>query len=139
MKDLIRFCVSLPKNLLEELDSNLTHGYSSRSEVIRDLIREKIIQKEWDTTQDESIGVLTIIYNHHHKELNQKLIDLQHAASHKTIQILCTTHTHINDNNCLETIMLKGDSREIEELSLKIGGLKGVKFSKLTKTLALDD
>ncbi|MCE3037566.1 nickel-responsive transcriptional regulator NikR [Helicobacter anatolicus] len=129
---LVRFSVSLQKKLLDYLDTYLTkQGYASRSEVIRDLIREKMVQETWenDDMQDK-IGVLVIIYDHHHKELNQRMIDIQHQAN---IQILCNTHVHLDHCNCLETIMLRGDGASIVRISLEIGGLRGVKFSKLTQ------
>ncbi|ACO03887.1 MAG TPA: nickel-responsive transcriptional regulator NikR [Persephonella sp.] len=128
----IRFSVSLPEDLLKELDSRvIKKGYSSRSELIRDLIRELIIEEKWDSETEEVFGVLTIIYDHHQRDLTRKMIDIQHS---KYVNILCSTHVHLDHNNCLETIIIKGKPSEIEKLSIEIGGLKGVKFSKLTKS-----
>ncbi|MCH5322639.1 MAG: nickel-responsive transcriptional regulator NikR [Helicobacter sp.] len=134
---LIRFSVSLPQSLLEELDKKITANYSSRSEIVRDLIREKMTQSQWENSSDEKMGVLTIIYDHHKRELNQKLIDIQHHNHH--IKILCTTHIHIDHNNCLETIIIKGKAKKIEQFCLEIGGLKGVKFSELTRAIPLEE
>lgn len=135
---IIRFSVSLQQNLLDELDSRIIrNGYSSRSELVRDMIREKLVEDNWENqTLDSSIAVLVIVYDHHQRELNQKMIDVQH---HNTAAILCNTHVHIDNHNCLETIILKGSPSEIQKLSLEIGGLKGVKFAKLTKTLSFDN
>ncbi|WP_415918561.1 nickel-responsive transcriptional regulator NikR [Wolinella succinogenes] len=131
MDNIIRFSVSLPENLLAELDNKIvSQGYSSRSELVRDLIREKMVEEKWEGGDEEAVGVLTIVYDHHQRELNQKMIDIQHNSH---IHILCNTHIHINHHNCLETIILKGIPKEIEEIALSIGGLKGVKFSKLTR------
>ncbi|HCZ19418.1 Putative nickel-responsive regulator [Wolinella succinogenes] len=131
MDNIIRFSVSLPENLLAELDNKIvSQGYSSRSELVRDLIREKMVEEKWEGGDEEAVGVLTIVYDHHQRELNQKMIDIQHNSH---IHILCNTHVHINHHNCLETIILKGIPKEIEEIALSIGGLKGVKFSKLTR------
>nr|WP_277641658.1 nickel-responsive transcriptional regulator NikR [Wolinella succinogenes] len=131
MDNIIRFSVSLPENLLAELDNKIvSQGYSSRSELVRDLIREKMVEEKWEGGDEEAVGVLTIVYDHHQRELNQKMIDIQHNSH---IHILCNTHVHINHHNCLETIILKGIPKEIEEIALAIGGLKGVKFSKLTR------
>ncbi|PAF42206.1 nickel-responsive transcriptional regulator NikR [Helicobacter sp. 11S03491-1] len=133
----IRFSVSLQQNLLDELDNRIIkNGYSSRSELVRDMIREKLVEESWDMqTSDNydqnSIAVLVIVYDHHQRELNQRMIDVQHN-SHTTI--LCNTHIHIDSHNCLETIILRGTPIEIQKLSLEVGGLKGVKFAKLTKT-----
>ncbi len=128
----IRFTVSLPENLLNELDTNVTtKGYASRSEFIRDLIREKMTDEQWQKGDGEVAGVLTIIYDHHQRGLTEKLIAVQHSDS---AHILCNTHVHVDHHNCLETIIIKGKAEAINDIALKIGGLKGVKFSKLTKT-----
>ena len=131
MDDIIRFSVSLPKQLLEELDKKIkSQGYASRSEFTRDLIREKIINDSWKNADEELIGVLTIIYTHHQNDLVVKMMNIEHDAS---VEISCTTHVHIDHRNCLETLILRGKAADIEELSAKIAGLKGVKFAKLTK------
>lgn len=131
MDNIIRFSVSLPEHLLTELDDRIVkNGYASRSELVRDLIREKMVEDKWESDSQEAVAVLTIVYDHHQRELNQRMIDIQHNSH---IHILCNTHVHVNHNNCLETIILQGAPKEIENLALAIGGLRGVKFSKLTK------
>jgi CopG family nickel-responsive transcriptional regulator len=128
----IRFTVSLPEALMNDLDANVTgKGYSSRSEFIRDLIREKMSDAQWQKEGGLVAGVLTIIYDHHQRGLSEKLIALQHSdAAH----ILCNTHVHVDHHNCLETIIIKGEAEAINDIAIKIGGIKGVKFAKLTKT-----
>jgi putative nickel-responsive regulator len=131
MDSIIRFSISLPKQLLDELDSKIgSQGYASRSEFTRDLIREKIVQDSWKNGDDELIGVLTLIYTHRQNDLIVKMMGIEHDAN---VDIVCTTHIHVNRDNCLETLVLRGKARNIENLADKIGGLKGVKFSKLTK------
>ena len=131
MDKVIRFSVSLPEQLLNELDKKVsTQGYASRSEFTRDLIREKIVKDSWKDDDSEVIGVLTIIYTHHQNYLVQKDVDIQHDTE---IKIMCSTHVHIDHENCLETIMIQGIANKIQDFSQKIGGLKGVKFSKLVK------
>ena len=131
MENIIRFSVSLPKQLLDELDSKISaQGYASRSEFTRDLIREKIVNDSWKDAEEELIGVLTLVYLHHQNDLVVKMIDIEHKVN---LNIVCTTHIHIDHNNCLETLILRGKAGIIEKFSEKIGGLKGVKFSKLTK------
>ena len=131
MENIIRFSVSLPKQLLDELDSKISaQGYASRSEFTRDLIREKIVNDSWKDAEEELIGVLTLVYLHHQNDLVVKMIDIEHKAN---LNIVCTTHIHIDHNNCLETLILRGKAGIIAKFSEKIGGLKGVKFSKLTK------
>lgn len=139
--DTIRFSVSLQQNLLDELDNRIIkNGYSSRSELVRDMIREKLVEDSWEmqtpsSDMSNSIAVLVIVYDHHHRELNQRMIDIQHNSP---VSILCNTHIHIDACNCLETIILKGSPTEIQKLSLEVGGLRGVKFSKLTKASSFD-
>ena len=136
-QNIIRFSVSLPQNLLDTLDEKLTHkGYSSRSELVRDMIREKLNEEVWSNGDEstQGVAVLTIIYDHHQRELNQRMIDIQHINTHNgNVEILCNTHIHLDHHNCLETIILRGEGKNIENLSIEIGGLKGVKFSKLTR------
>ena len=130
--NLIRFSISIPEELLRELDERVTSGgYPSRSEFIRDLIREQMVEDAWESGESEVVGVLTLIYDHHRHELTQKMIDIQHDH---LIHVLCTTHVHIDHHNCLETIIIRGRSEEINRITTLIGGLKGVKFSSLTRT-----
>ncbi|CAD7287406.1 Putative nickel-responsive regulator [Campylobacter majalis] len=130
--DIIRFSVSLPQSLLVELDAKVDgKSYASRSEYIRDLIRQKMIQDNWEDDSIELVGVLTIIYTHHHSDLVLRMLDLQHDAE---IDIVCTTHVHLDHHNCLETLVLKGEARKIIAFSDSMAGLKGVKHCELTKT-----
>ena len=133
-EDTIRFSVSLPAGLLEELDRRVTsRGYPSRSELVRDMIRERLVEDAWQAGE-EVAGVLAIVYDHHQRELAQKLIDIQHDEH---VHVLCSTHVHLDHHNCLETIILEGHPPEIEHIAAEIGGLKGVKFAKLTRTSRL--
>ncbi|GAB0172923.1 nickel-responsive transcriptional regulator NikR [Helicobacter trogontum] len=134
---IIRFSVSLPSGLLDELDNKITqNGYTSRSELIRDMIREKLVDEKWDKGESEGtkehLGVLVLIYDHHQRGLNQKKNEIEH--NNHLVQIVCTTHVHVDHHNCLETIILKGKKDDIEKLCIEIGGLLGVKFAKLTRT-----
>jgi len=127
----IRFSVSLPEKLLVELDKKVSEqGYASRSEYTRDLIRERIVKDSWKEDNSEVIGVLTMIYTHHQNDLVDRILTIQHDAK---IKIMCNTHVHIDHDNCLETIMIQGSVSEIKDFAQKIGGLKGVKFSKLVE------
>lgn len=131
MDKVIRFSVSLPEKLLNELDKKVSEqGYASRSEYTRDLIRERIVKDSWKEDDSNVIGVLTMIYTHHQNELVEKIMTIQHDAK---ITIMCNTHVHVDHDNCLETIMVQGPANEIKAFSQKIGGLKGVKFTKLVE------
>lgn len=134
-EETIRFTVSLPAYLLEELDRRMVaQGYASRSELVRDLIRERMVEEAWADEDAEVYGVLTISYDHHQRELSDRLVDIQHS---RYANVLCATHVHLDHHNCLETIVIKGRPAEIERIALAIGGLKGVVFSKLTRTAVI--
>ncbi len=125
-----RIGVSLPKNLLDEFDSIIiTRGYSSRSEAIRDAIRNYIVEYKWlEKEEGEIVGVLTVLYNHHFKGTSDAIISLQHDFG----DIITTTlHVHLSDENCLEMIIVKGDMAKIKKLVDKITTIKGVSNARL--------
>jgi CopG family nickel-responsive transcriptional regulator len=129
--DTIRFTVSLPSGLLKQLDKRVgKKGYASRSEFVRDLIREQIVETKWTESDEDVFGVLTIGYDHHQRGLTQKIVDAQHSAY---VNILCSTHVHLDHHHCLEAIIIKGRPRDIESIRMRIGGIRGVEFAKLSK------
>jgi CopG family nickel-responsive transcriptional regulator len=131
-----RFSVSLAEPLLEELDARVIRkGYSTRSEYVRDLIRAQLVAERWEDEEADVVGVLTISYDHHQRGLMKRLMDVQH---HAYINVLCTTHVHIDHEHCLEAIILKGRAREIQVLALEIAGLRGVRLAELTRASTLD-
>ena len=130
----IRFTVSLPTGLLKELDRRVGgKGYASRSEFVRDLIRDQILETQWADSDEDLVGVLTISYDHHERGLTQRILDAQHSAY---VNILCSTHVHLDHHNCLEAIIIKGKPRDIEQIRTQIGGIRGVKFARLSKASA---
>ncbi|OBV28874.1 nickel responsive regulator [Helicobacter sp. CLO-3] len=136
----VRFSISLEPNLLALLDTRFLHkGYSSRSELVRDLIRQRLVEEQWKDKNEIQNAVLVIVYDHHQRELNQRIIDIQHKAGHEGLEILCSTHVHIDLCNCLETIILRGMAQQIEQFALDLAGLRGVKFSKLTRASKFSD
>jgi len=129
----VRLSVSLPARLLREMDRRVVgRGYSSRSEFVRDLVREKLIEKKWAEGREEVVGVLTITFDHHQRELTNRLNDIQHR---RFVNVLCSTHVHLGHDECLEAIILRGRPSAVEQLALEIGGLKGVRFAGLTRAL----
>jgi CopG family transcriptional regulator, nickel-responsive regulator len=129
--DTIRFTVSLPAGLLQELDRRVGgKGYASRSELVRDLIRDQILETRWADSDEDLVGVLTICYDHHERGLTQRVLDAQHSAY---VNILCSTHVHLDHHNCLEAIIIKGKPKDIEQIRTQIGGIRGVKFARLSK------
>ncbi len=136
VEDLSRFSVSLPAGLLQELDRRITaKGYASRSELVRDLIREKLVEERWARGDSEVYGVLTISYDHHQRGLTEKITDAQH---HAYVNVLCSTHVHLDHDHCLEIIIVKGRPEQIEHISTAIGGIKGVRLAKLTRASSVE-
>jgi CopG family nickel-responsive transcriptional regulator len=123
MTELIRFGVSIEKGLLDVFDRFiLDHGFHNRSEAIRDLIREKLsLQKGFGS--ENILGTITIVYNHHIRNLAENLTDIQH---HYQKHILFSNHVHITHAHCLEVIVVRGDERILRDLTARIGGQKGV-------------
>lgn len=125
----IRFGVSLNSDLLDKFDALCEEkSYQTRSEAIRDLIRGVLVQKEWEQTDKEIAGVLSLVYDHHVSDLAQKLTELQHD-SHEII--LSSLHVHLDHHNCLEVLILRGPGEGIQALSQKLISTKGVKYGKL--------
>jgi CopG family nickel-responsive transcriptional regulator len=121
---------------LEELDRRVVaKGYASRSELVRDLIRERLVEQTWEDPAAEVAGVLTIVYDHHQRDLTQHMLDIQHD---EFVHVVATTHVHLDHHNCLETIIIRGLPADIERMRLMIGGLRGVRFSALTRASRLE-
>jgi CopG family transcriptional regulator, nickel-responsive regulator len=134
MSNLIRFGVSIDDDLLEKFDvlSN-ERGYANRSEALRDLIRDNLIQKKINFDSDAQIlGSLTLVYDHHSTTLLQDMADIQHK--HHNL-ILSVMHLHVNHTDCLEILALSGKTAQINSLADELISLKGVKHGKLCVTL----
>jgi CopG family nickel-responsive transcriptional regulator len=132
MKRLTRFGVSIEHDLLSKFDKYISKkGYSNRSEALRDMIRDYLITEKIKNPNEEAIGTLTIVYDHHSGNLTNALLNIQHDHHNET---LSTTHVHIDHTNCLEVIILKGKMRDIQHLANTIQSLKGVKHGELVIT-----
>lgn len=119
-------------DLLRRFDNLLRRmGYGSRSEAIRDTIRERLVEQEWQEADRETVGTITIVYSHEGRELTRILTSLQHQH-HK--QIVSTMHIHLDEHNCLEVLVVRGRSKEIKGIAEKLISTKGVKHGKLTTT-----
>jgi len=137
--DIVRFGVSIGAGLLEKFDSLIDEkGYTNRSEAIRDLIRDRLVSAEWDNRSDnvESIGAITIIYDHHTREIGDRLNDVSHDQHNL---IISSTHVHLTHSSCLEVILVKGSGNEIRVLSDRITSMRGVKHGKLVITGLVED
>jgi CopG family nickel-responsive transcriptional regulator len=132
MEKITRFGVSIEPDLLKKFDKTIKKkGYTNRSEAIRDIIRKNLIIEKSKDTQGESLGTLTIIYDHHTGNLTNRLLNLQHNHAN---EILSTTHIHIDHKNCLEILALKGKTTNIQKLADNIKSLKGIKHGELVIT-----
>jgi len=130
-QELMRIGVSLPDNLLGRFDEIISkRGYSSRSEGIRDAIRNYILNYEWmNEVEGDRIGIISLLYDHDQRGLVNNIIDIQHDNSDLTQS---SVHVHIDDHNCLEILTLRGDAKQIKTFAEKMMSLKGVKHVKLT-------
>lgn len=124
-----RFSVSLDNDLLAMFDDYIQkHGYTNRSEAVRDLIRKGLVKQEWDRNSSV-VGVVTLVYDHHKPQLQEKVTDLQHRFYHI---ITSSTHVHMDHHNCLEVTIAKGKASEVQELAQGLIALRGVKDGSLT-------
>jgi len=129
MDKIVRFGVSLEKGLLDRFDALLEErGYSSRSEALRDLIRQSLVEKEWREGA-EVAGAVTLIYDHHRKDLVGRITDIQHDCYHL---IISTQHIHLDHDRCLEIIAVRGGSEEVRRLADSLRSIKGVKHSTIS-------
>jgi len=131
MKEIVRFGVSLEKELLHKFDSLIGEKkYPNRSEAIRDLIRENLVKREW-IKGEKVAGVIALVYDHHKRELVNTLTDIQH---HYHSLIISTQHIHLDEDNCLEVVVVRGKPKEVESLADRLKATKGVKHSSLIMT-----
>ena len=129
MSNLIRFGVSLEKKLLHLFDEHIRDKkYTNRSEAFRDLIRQELVKKQWQEDK-EIAGAITFIYDHHKRELLNKITDIQHNFQKV---IISTQHIHLDHNNCLEIIAIKGNPKEAQKLADTLKAVKGVKHGTLS-------
>ncbi len=131
MPHLSRTGVSLDEGLLNEFDRLITkRGYKNRSEAFRDLIREALLSETVDLNRPV-VGTLTLVYDHHVPNLSEKLTEAQHSAG---AMVLAATHVHLDHHYCLEVIIMKGRSKEIQTIADRILALRGVELGKLVLT-----
>jgi len=130
-----RFGVSIPLSLLLKFDEYLRNkNYKNRSEAIRDLIRAEFVKESFETNK-EVAGIISIVYNHHKRELVDKIIDVQHG--YQDI-IVASQHIHLDSDNCLEVIITRGKPQRIKDLSSKLQSTKGVKHTTLSFTAVVE-
>lgn len=132
MADIVRFGISIKEDLLLRFDDLITQkGYVNRSEAIRDLIRNALVDNDLSNGEEEAIGTISMVYDHHTRDLADKLTEHQHSH-HK--EIVSALHVHLDHHHCLEVVVTKGRAREIKRLADELIGTKGVKHGKLMMT-----
>jgi len=131
MSGLTRTGVSLEEDLLKKFDRRIAaRGYKNRSEAIRDLIRDDLIDQEIGSNKPV-VAVLSLVYDHHSPNLSDKLNEIQH---HSHGNILAATHVHLDSDNCLEVVIMRGRSGEVKHLADHMLAMRGVKHGKLVLT-----
>ena len=126
-----RFGVSIEGHLLERFDRVIEQkGYTNRSEAIRDLIRDSLVEQQWDENR-EIVGTVTIVYDHAVRDLSDTLTDLQHQYQ-KLFR--STLHIHLDEHHCLEVLVVQGKGSEVKKIADRLIGTKGVKHGKFTMT-----
>jgi CopG family nickel-responsive transcriptional regulator len=122
----------MSRELLDQFDALINQlGLPNRSEAIRHLVRERLVEKEWKMPNSETIGTVTLVYNHEVHELTERLTELQHRY-HK--QIISTMHIHLDHHNCLEILAIKGKGPVVKTIADRLLSTKGIKLGKLTTT-----
>ena len=132
---IIRFGISIDGELLEQFDRVIGRkGYPNRSEAIRDLIRSLLVQEKGEDGEEEAVGTVTLVYNHHVRDLSDRLTEQQHVNHER---IVSTLHVHLDPHNCLEVLVIRGKARQVKQIADELIGVKGVKHGKLVMTTAV--
>lgn len=132
MADLTRFGISIDERLLSRFDEMISDkGYVNRSEAIRDLIRAGLVEEEWADDNQQTVATVTLVYDHHTRDLSDKLTEHQHSHYE---EIISTLHVHLDHHHCLEVVVIKGKSSQVKRIADELIGTKGVKHGKLVAT-----
>ncbi len=130
--ELTRISISLESTLLDAFDKHIEgKGYTTRSEAIRDLIRDRLVRDEARKKQSEQVAVLTLVYDHHLRELARRLIEKQH---HHHDLVVSTMHVHLGERHCLEVSVLRGPGMDVTHLGDELLATKGVLHGEITYT-----
>jgi len=137
MSELMRFGVSMDAKLLRQFDDLIGRkGYGNRSEAVRDLVRNTLVEDRWGREDEAVVGTVTIVYDHHTRELAEKLTEHQHSHHDAVIS---TLHVHLDAHNCLEVVVVKGTAGEVRRIADELIGTKGVVHGKLVSTTTGQD
>ena len=134
MAKLSRIGVAIDSDLLDKFDDLIgKRGYTNRSEAFRDLIRDELVEESWAAPASKVVGTVTLVYNHHVRLLAEKLTDIQHDHHQ---HVLSTLHVHLDHDNCLEVLVVKGRASAVKKIADALISTKGVKHGRLTITTA---
>ena len=133
MGRLARFGVAMDEDLLERFDALVARRgvAANRSEAVRDLVRDALVDAQWEASDEEIVGTVTMVFDHHASDLSEKLDSLQHEHYR---EIVSTLHVHLDPHNCLEVLVIRGSSAEVRDIADALLGTKGVKHGKLVTT-----
>ena len=128
MQRVTRVSISIEEGLIEKFDAiSLDQGTPTRSEAIKNLIRSALIQKEWEDGE-EIAATITLVYDHHKQGMLQKLVDVQHDFNDL---VICSQHAHLNHHNCIESIIVQGNGKQIRDFYKSLTAIKGIKHTAL--------
>lgn len=137
MSDIIRFTISLESELLDSYDKYCAERHiATRSEAVRQLIREKLTEAAWDQNAQDVAASLTLVYDHHRAKLTDKMIEIQHAHSDFVVSAM---HVHLTHDLCMELIALRGPAVELQHLAAELSGLKGIHQAELVVAKAITE
>jgi CopG family nickel-responsive transcriptional regulator len=132
MSNVVRFGVSIDERLLDRFDALIAEkAYVNRSEALRDLIRASLVDEQWSVGDAEAVGTVTLVYDHHSRDLADKLTEHQHTHHREIVSVL---HVHLDADHCLEVVVLRGVAREIKRIADGLIGTKGVKHGRFVAT-----
>ncbi len=133
MGQLVRFGVAMDEDLLERFDALVARRGTgvNRSEAVRDLVRDALVESEWEGSDEEIVATVTMVFDHHASDLSEKLDALQHAHYDKIVSAM---HVHLDPHNCLEVLVVRGSSGQVRDIADALLGTKGVKHGKLVTT-----
>jgi CopG family nickel-responsive transcriptional regulator len=124
VSEIVRFSVSVEEDLLEQFERYCKQQqFATRSEAVRQLIREKLTEQAWESESREVAGTLTLVYDHHRPKLRDRLVEVQHDH---TELVVSTLHAHLTHDLCLEVIVLRGPAGKLRQLASQLQGLKGI-------------
>ena len=134
MSEIVRFSVSLEDDLLEQFDRYCRgEQFATRSEAVRQLIRDTLTRRAWESESQDAVGTLTLVYDYHRSQLSDRLTQLQHDH---TDLVVSTLHAHLTHDLCLEVIILRGPAVRLQKITSQLRGLKGIHKGELVMASA---